>query len=100
LVLSEGRTSSQIYPWIGVGVRGYALKAAKFPQLQRAVGIVLSGGIHIPNSLPNPLTEFSRLSRQRPHGGLTSALAPRQSEILGLVLLGYDAKAIAQRLNL
>lgn len=77
------------------GARGYVLKESAGDELVRAIEVVLAGGTYLTPALG------ARLAAE-PDGPakLPDTLTPRESEVLGLLALGFTNAEIAARLHL
>lgn len=76
------------------GARGYVVKQSAASELVGAIRAVLAGDTYINPSLG------ARLAAEPPDTGPPDDLTPRETEILGLLALGYTNPEIADRLVL
>jgi len=76
------------------GARGYVVKQSAASELVQAVRLVVGGDTYINPSLG------ARLAAEPPDAGPPDDLTPRETEILGLLALGYMNPEIADQLVL
>ena len=76
------------------GAKGYVVKQSAASELVGAIRSVLTGDTYINPSLG------ARLAAEPPSSGPPDDLTPRETEILGLLALGYTNPEIADRLVL
>ncbi len=76
------------------GAKGYVVKQSAASELVGAIRAVIAGDTYINPSLG------ARLAAEPPQSGPPDHLTPRETEILGLLALGYTNPEIADRLVL
>ncbi len=77
-----------------VAAAGYVLKDNSFEELVLAVHTIAAGGTFITPSIRAKLRELQR------NGRATTALSPREREVVRLVALGNSSKQIARVMNI
>ena len=99
LILAEYKSRSQVHQAVSVGADGYLLKEDKDTELLLAIEKIRMGKSYLSPLLPADLVDVcSPLFSE--HDLLTSALTPRESEIMQLVAQGNTSKQIAKLLSL
>lgn len=82
---------------IALGAEGYLLKSASREEVVRALEVVAGGGSYVQPELIAPLVaELEKDSDPGPDAGLTD----RELQVLEMIALGYDTKAMATDMGL
>ena len=76
------------------GAAGYVLKDNSFEELVLAVQTIAAGGTFVTPSIRAKLREYQR------NGRATSALSPREREVIRLIALGNSSKQIARLMDI
>lgn len=95
MVVSANDDPATIRDALAMGARGFVLKSAGIEIFRAAIGLVLSGGVYVPQQA---LVQSYRAPT--PTGTRDYALTPRQIDVLRELSTGLSNKAIAQRLGL
>lgn len=95
VVLSASEDRAAMQRALDSGAVGYIPKTSSAAVMLHALRLVLAGGIYVPPALvqPAPLTAAATVTR-------TSALTPRQLEVLACVMEGKSNRTIAAQLGL
>jgi len=98
LVLGADGSYEQIERVIGAGARGYLTYSATEDELRMAIEVVLDGSVWAPRKVLARLIEASLAvdAKQRASG---IHLTKRESEVLGLLVLGHPNRQIANALG-
>ncbi|MBI2830424.1 MAG: response regulator transcription factor [Chloroflexi bacterium] len=98
LMLTISEEEEDLFNAIKAGAKGYLLKVANPDELLRAIAQVAEGGVVISAAMaPKLLAEIGTGTKKQPEGD-TTALSPRETEILELVAQGLTDKEIAEKL--
>lgn len=106
VVLSGVQDRNSVMKALDLGAAGFIPKTGQRKVLLRALGLVLAGGIYIPQEIlareetPSVLETATRLGLPSPAAPLDLRLTERQIEVLALVMQGKSNKAICRLLNL
>lgn len=84
---------------IGAGARGYLTHAATEAEIRMAVDIVLDGSVWAPRKILAQLLEKSRTDHQQ-QAKPPTALTPRETDVLRLLVQGASNKEIGAELNI
>jgi len=84
---------------IEIGARGYVMKSEDGASLLSAIRTVLSGRIHVSESVAGRLLEFIGPRKNGHHTGV-EALTPREFEVFKLLGEGLPTRLVAKRLNM
>jgi DNA-binding NarL/FixJ family response regulator len=99
LVVTMLGDDESLFASIRAGARGYLLKGAAPPEVERAVRAVANGEILLGTQLAQRAATY--LSGSRTRGGLVfPELTDREREVLDLVARGLDNASVARRLVL
>lgn len=98
IILSMFGSERYVIKALRAGACGYLLKNSQVAELETALDVVLSGGIHVSPHLVDLFSEYLRNPQRQidPLGRLSS----RQREILQLVAEGHTTKDIAAKLSI
>jgi DNA-binding NarL/FixJ family response regulator len=98
MVLAADGSFDQIERVIGAGARGYLTYSATENELRMAIDVVLDGSVWAPRKVLARLIEQSLVgeAKQRAAG---IHLTKRESEVLGLLVLGHPNRQIANALG-
>ena len=93
VILSGTATSTIVRAALKIGVRGFLPKTLSGPALMNALRLIIAGETYAPSSL---------LSATKPSmaEGMTSALTPREAEVLSQLRLGGSNKEIGNALEI
>jgi DNA-binding NarL/FixJ family response regulator len=93
ILISADARDEQIVSAMRAGARGFLLKDSSAALIAEAIAAVHAGGTFVPPEVASRLVEAFPVH-------LSSALTPRERDILGLVASGLRNKEIALRLDL
>ncbi len=97
LALTMHRTDEYFFEMLKAGASGYILKGAETNELINAVRMVSRGEVFLHATMARRLVQ-DYLSRVEGTAESSSALSPREKEILQLLAEGYSNNEIAQKL--
>ncbi len=96
LVVSAYDDQAYVVGLLAAGVDGYHLKDQPLADLQLAVQRILAGERWISGPLVNRLVDQHPVDVPAP----VSVLTPRQRELLGLLMQGYDNRSLAEEVGI
>jgi DNA-binding NarL/FixJ family response regulator len=98
MILTVHEDSEEIFKALKQGASGYLLKRTSPQAILTAIRDLHAGGAPMSSEIARQVVQFFHhkpAAKPNPHG-----LSPRQEEILRWLAQGYDAKEIADKMNL
>lgn len=99
LILTIHEDKALVREAIKAGASGYILKRAAESELVSAINVLMRGDMYVDHALLSTLVEDA-VEKPAPNRELIEDLTPREKDVLGLIVLGYTNRQIAEELSI